>query len=747
MRCLRTLLFVLTFACAARLPAGATVGAAQAFPAVAAPHPLALDPSLGDAAWQAGAIPSAGAFENITTRRPALFSTSVSLLYDTQNLYVGFVADQGTTPIAATQTTNDVGYGSDDFVGIAIDTSGNGSQVYFFEATPRGVRYQQANENSRYRPDWQAAGKITGGKYSVMMIIPFKVLRIGAGAVQSFKFNFFRNVAATGEHYTWAYDGVMNDGPVGQWPVDRDARFWPTITGLKISGAAALRPKPHADIYALSSNGTDRKLFAQANGAFVPQDIRNAGIDFTVPLTTKINFVGTANPDFSNVEIDQQTIAPQEFRRNLQEYRPFFAQGANYFQPNYLPFGSFSEPQYTTFYSPNIGPFDRGEKIEGTFGNQSIGLMNFRGYDATSQNAIDDIAYGYRHSIPDQTFQYWVDGVAAHHSIAGHDATTEFGFLNRNLKTGLFESIDYSTENGNTTGANASAHLFNAFSFVHKTNYQAVAGYADVSPTFNPLDGFTVDADVRGPYIQAELNGGTPGIKNWNVSAYADRFMDRTGAVHQADTYLTANATLNNGWSLNNVGPTVGILRRYATDDPAKYAGACNDPSLPYTTFTGFPTYTCARSDRYNLLNFGLGYHDGTPAPVDFNFNEGPFGSQFLHLYALTTSRPLGNRFSVGLEYDGTYERDLGTSHLDSQWLRRVTVGETIDQNSNVSFSLRGINGNGGFAIPGLNLAASYHRRFQSGDLYVNYGTPSANTTLNRWILKYVFHVGGVSGT
>lgn len=747
MRCPRTLLFILSLALAVPSPALATAGAALALPAVAAPHPLPLDPLMSDPAWQAGALPAADAFENITTRRPATFPTSVSLLYDSQNLYIGFSADQGTTPIAATQTTNDVGYGSDDFVGVGIDTSGNGSQVYFFEATPRGVRYQQANENARYRPDWQAAGKVIGGKYNVVMIIPFKVLRIGAGAVQSFKFNFFRNVAATGEHYTWAYDGIMNDGPVGQWPTDRDARFWPTISGLKITGGAAVRPKPHADIYALSSTGADRKLFAQANGAFIPQDIRNAGIDFTVPLTTKINFVGTANPDFSNVEIDQQTIAPQEFRRNLQEYRPFFAQGANYFQPNYLPFGSFSEPQYTTFYSPNIGPFDRGEKIEGTFGNQSLGLMNFRGYDATSQNAIDDIAYGYRHSIPDQTFQYWVDGVSAHHSLAGHDATTEFGFLNRNSKTGLFESLDYSTENGNTTGANATAHLFNAYSFVHKTNYQAVAGYADVSPTFNPIDGFTVDADVRGPYAQLELNGGTPGIKNWSVNAYADRFMDRTGVVHQADTFLNVTATLKNGITFNNIGPQVGLLRRYAADDPSHYAGGCDDPGLPYTAFTGFPNYQCGRTDRYNFFNGGLGYRDGTPAPVDFGFDVGPFGSQFLHLYTLTTSRPLGTRFSVSLEYDGTYERDLQTSQLNSQFLRRVTLGETIDQDSNVSLSLRGINGNGGFAVPGLNFAASYHRRFQSGDLYVNYGTPSANTTLNRLVVKYVFHVGGVSGT
>lgn len=728
------------------LPAFAYVRAAQTFAAVPAPHPMPLDAALSDPAWQSGALPESAAYENVTTRQPAVFPTNVALLYDNENLYVAFSAEQESTPITATQSANDIGFGTDDFVGIGIDTSGNGSQVYFFETTPRGVRYQQASENSRYRPSWRASGKIFGTKWNAVMIIPFKVLKIGSGAVHSFKFNFFRSIAARAEHLEWAFDGVMQDGPAGAWPIVNEARFWPTLTGVKISGASA-RPKPRADFYALSSTGADRKQFAQASGAFLPQDIRNAGVDFTIPVTNTINFVGTANPDFSNVEIDQQTIAPQEFRRNLQEYRPFFAQGASFFQPNYLPLGSFSEAQYVPFYSPNIGPFDRGAKVEGTFGMQSLGLMNFRGYDATSQNLIDDTAFGYRHAIPNQTFQWWVDGVRARHSIAGHDDTTDFGFLNRNLHTALYESFNYVTEDGNTFGSRGSAHLFHGYSFVHRPNYQAVAGYADVSPTFNPIDGFTVDADVRGPYAQLEFNGGTPGIKNWSINGYADRFLDRKGAVHQADTYFNLNATFKNGWSLDGIGPSVGLLRRYAADNPANYAGGCNDPSLPYTSFTGYPFYQCGRNDRFNLFNVAVGYRDGSPAPVDVSFSDGPFGSQFLHLYAVSTSRPIGNKFSVGFEYDATIARDLQTSRLDSQWLRRVTLGETLGQDSNLSIGIRGINGRGGFAVPGLNLAASFHRRFASGDLYVNYGTPSANSTLNRLILKYVFHAGGEPGT
>src|SRR5437764_11913744 len=134
--------------------ANAFVTASLSVPATAAKAPLPLEPSIPAAVWSPGAIPPAGGFADLTTRAAAPHRTDVWMFYDAKNLYVAFHAEQQGTPIVATQSTNDVGFGTDDFVGVGIDTSGNGSQVYYFETTPRGVRYEQASENSRYRPQW-----------------------------------------------------------------------------------------------------------------------------------------------------------------------------------------------------------------------------------------------------------------------------------------------------------------------------------------------------------------------------------------------------------------------------------------------------------------------------------------------------------------------------------------------------------------------------------------------------------------
>jgi hypothetical protein len=300
-----------------------------------APHPLPLDPSLADPAWAAGKIPlGSGPWENVTTRSPSRYATTAYLLYDDKNLYVAFEAEQDGVPITASQSTNDVGFGQDDFVGIGVDTSGTGSQTYYFEATPRGIRYEQANENTRFRPRWTAAAAIGQGKWSAVLIVPLDVIRVPRGGKQTWRFQFVRGIAARGEHLSWVWDPIMQDAASGTWPLfSPDTRFWPAGQ-LDLAASAAARPKPRADIYALASIGQDRSLVQQANGTFLPMNVRWYGGDVSYPLTPTLRFVGTLNPDFSNVEIDQQTIAPQEFQRQLVEYRPFFAQGAAYINAN-----------------------------------------------------------------------------------------------------------------------------------------------------------------------------------------------------------------------------------------------------------------------------------------------------------------------------------------------------------------------------------------------------------------------------
>ena len=727
--------------------ANAAVTLRFSFPVAKAPHPLPLDPQLADSAWAAGLVPTGeGPWINLTTRGPAQSPTTAYLLYDNRNLYVGFKAVQTTAPIAS-QTTNDVGFGIDDFVGIGFDTSGSGAQTYYFETTPAGVRYQQASENTRFRPRWQAAATATQSGWNAVMIIPLPALKISGGANQAWRVQFVRQLAARGEHEVWAYDGQMADGSSGSWPPFADVRWWARGTGIHLQTIAQSRPRPRADVFGLASMGRDRDIFVQANGTFAPMNARAYGLDVSYPLTPTMSFVGTLNPDFSNVEIDQQTIAPQEFQRQLAEYRPFFAQGAPYVNAatgSRSTVGPVSTNTYYPFYSPDIGPFDWGMKVEGTFGLQSLGVMAFRGFDQTTGNTFSDQAYGYEHALADGSFLYWADGVSAHHSLAGNDQTLETGVEGRNLSSHFTWFVDHSFEDGSWV-PQGHADLSEAFLDIHRTNFDYFAGYLDVSPNYNPIDGYTANSDIRGPMAFANWYGSAKGIKNYLLYMVGDRFVDDSGAVHQADAQFAVVATFNNEISINSAGAFLGQLRSYGIPS----GPGCSGPIVVTTSFTGYPCYRDGSNSAFNLYQIPVGYKDGTPTPYDASYSWGPFGSDYVHLLTFSTSRPIGRRMSINLAYDGTYERSFSNGVLNSQWLRSISLAYNVSSESSFTVSLRNINGYGGFATQiGNNLAAAFHQRFRGGnELWVNYGSPASGATLDRLIVKYVFHAGADAGT
>ena len=724
-------------------PAAAYVSYPANFRAQQAPYTIG-PAAFTDSAWQKGLMGSD--FFNVSTRVSGRISTRSYLLYDATNLYVRFECEQQNAPLTALQSTNDIGFGTDDFVGVGIDTSGNGSQVYYFEATPAGVRYQAASENARYLPHWTATARVTARGWEAILVVPLSTMRLRAGGRQSWRINFVRGVAATAEHYSWAWDTKMADAVGSAWPVFNDAQFWANVQVTVSAKTGVARAKPHAEVFGLLSAGNDRHLFQQANNTFLPEPNRPFGADVSVPLTNTINFVGTVDPDFSNVEIDQVTIAPSEFARPLAEYRPFFTQGATFLNPNVMSSSGAFAPNNVIFYSPDVGPFNSGEKVEGTFGNQSFGVMHFEGFNQVTNSQFDATAYGFLHALPDQSLRIWSDGVLAHDSVAGNDTTAEIGALYLDVPTGIHAAIDESWEGGSFVPDLHRAQAFDSNLSVKKANYTINAVYQDISPNYGPMLGYTSISDIHGFALAIADGGALPWTKSFKVVMGSDRFFDDSGAIHQSDFGITTIVALKDQLTLT-VDPQIGNLRSYSTQAPTA-AEPCQSPAIPRTSYTGFPNYYCPVTQQYSNLGVTLGYRDGTPFPIDLSYGEGPFGGSYLHQYSTSLSRQLGRRLTLSINYGGTYASTNGT--LSSQLLRRFSVSDALSPDSNVSVEYRVVSGNIPFETqpPGANLAVSFHELLRNGNtLYVSYGTPAAPQTLNRLIVKYIFNYGGGAGT
>ncbi len=678
--------------------------------------PFSVDTALSDSRWKSAVRMSD--FTDATTRLPGRSPTSVALYYDDANLYVAFWCQQ-TAPITSLQSTNNIGFGTDDYVGVGIDPTGNADRAYYFEITPNGTRFQQASENARYQPQWRGGARVGPGQWTAMMIIPLDALRLPPAEVQAWRVNFVRFVANGAEKLTWGYNGQMD---TTNFPSLFDARFWPSVHDIHIA-RRAFHPRPAAAVYALGSVGVDRTEFVNPDGSTFTANPRPAGLDLTYPLTPTMAFVGAFNPDFSNVEADQLTITPQVFQRNLTEYRPFFAQGANYINNSATALG-INEPPNLTFYSPSIGTFDRGYKVEGTFGKyQSLGLLEARGTNENTSQPWDDMAFGYKHVLPSRTFGYWTNGAIANHGGL-HDATIEFGVQARDLRTGWVGALFHERESG-TLVTDASQGL-STYGFIDHQGptHEGLLAYRDIGPLYHPVDGYTVISDIRGPGFSYGIFGSGPPhspIKDGNVYVFWDRYLDRSGAVHKADAGFNAFADLKNDYSVS-LGTAQGELRSYNGN-----------------VQTGYPFYLNPLNQRFDTTYIGLTYRANSPSPINAQYSWGPFGDYYLQQINSSLTRPLGRRYTLSLEYDGTHEH-FYSGPSNGQWLRRISFGWSIDRDTTFSIALRDISGTGGFATPGTNLSASLHKLFSSGDeFYLTFGTPAATQTVNRFLVKYVF--------
>ena len=102
------------------------------------------------------------------------------------------------------------------------------------------------------------------------------------------------------------------------------------------------------------------------------------------------------------------------------------------------------------FYSPDIYALQYGLKAEGFAGHEAFGAMAFAGA------GFHDAVYGLRRVSSDRGFEWWLNGVSAHHDAPantgdgriGNDLSTDVGIAGHNLHTGLIYRASYGFERG-----------------------------------------------------------------------------------------------------------------------------------------------------------------------------------------------------------------------------------------------------------------------------------------------------------
>ena len=258
---------------------------------------------------------------------PPPVRTECLLLYGERHLYFAFRAyDPDPSKIRARFSDRDRAW-NDDWVGVVLDTFNDQRRAYELFSNPLGVQIDAINDEVGGRYDdswnaiWKSAGRITEGGYDVEMAIPFNQIR-------------FQSVA--GEQ-VWGFDAIRSyprgdRHHIGLFPRDRGNNSYLSQT-VKLVGMSGASPGKNLEIIpTLTASRTDERDVLP-NGDLEEVDSgADVGVSVRWGITPNLSLNGALNPDFSQVEADAvQLDINEEFALFFPETRPFFLEGADYF--------------------------------------------------------------------------------------------------------------------------------------------------------------------------------------------------------------------------------------------------------------------------------------------------------------------------------------------------------------------------------------------------------------------------------
>ena len=335
-------------------------------PAVKTDQPPTIDGIINDPCWQSA--PQAVGFTDQRTEKPAKNQSIGRLVYTDKAIYVGLhLYDDLPDEIVARQVKDQTRIRGEDWVSFSLDPfhTHQFSDRNFFIVNPLGTKYAHLAtgraEKSEWIGLWKTAAQIVEDGWVVEMEIPWQMLDypdttdpVGMGI------NLDRFQQRTGERSWWCNLGVQefreNDG---HWvdvlppPRKRDLKLLPyLIAGISETEAS------------VETTAESRRTYTA-----------RAGADLRYEVTPQLRLIGTANPDFDNIEQAVEGIDFSYGERYVEDRRPFFSEGGNVYSVGGL------------LHSRRIEDMDAGLKLFGKIGkNTSVGTLGT--YHRNNQNLI-----------------------------------------------------------------------------------------------------------------------------------------------------------------------------------------------------------------------------------------------------------------------------------------------------------------------------------------------------------------------
>lgn len=338
---------------------------------------IVLDGKLDEPDWQAAEVAGDWFLNYPVDTTTAPYQTEARVTFNDQYFYVSFICYDDDSPDLINSLRRDFDFPLNDNVGINIGPYNDGLNGFFFSVTPAGVQREGIISgggaggdafNSYWDNKWFSEVVRYEDHWIVEAAIPWKSFRYKDGLTE-WNVLFDRSDKKRNMRSSWirtpiqfstgmfAYSGkLIWDDPLP--PARTNISFIPFAAG-SFSNDAEVEPKKRSSEFQM-------------------------GFDAKIGITPSLNLDLTFNPDFSQVEVDQQVINLTRFEFQFPERRQFFLENSDLFNRAGL-------PEARPFFSRRIGlvrgangffqkvPIVYGARVSGSFNEKwRINVMNIQ---------------------------------------------------------------------------------------------------------------------------------------------------------------------------------------------------------------------------------------------------------------------------------------------------------------------------------------------------------------------------------
>ena len=302
---------------------------------------IVVDGEMNEPDWETAEV--AGQFKQIFPfdSSYAKAQTEVRITYDDHFIYVyAIMHNLGPRKYVTPSLRRDFRGEANDSFSAVLDTYKDRTNAFLFGINPFGVQREGLISNGgtdsedlslSWDNKWYSEAKIRDDDWVCEMAIPFKTIRFKDG-LSSWHINFYRVDSKYTERSTWS--------PISRaYPILNLATLRELIWDQPLShpgGNVSIIPYVAAKSQQDFENGEPAKNKPDFGG------------DAKIAVGPALNLDLTANPDFSQVEVDQQVT-------NLNRFEIFYPEKRQFFLENGDLFANFGYSNARPFFSRRIG--------------------------------------------------------------------------------------------------------------------------------------------------------------------------------------------------------------------------------------------------------------------------------------------------------------------------------------------------------------------------------------------------------